>query len=178
MKLFKSILAGLVLGAATFPTLISPAAASGDLVMLKTRAGYSLNSHGSTGNVSAIPKPNYDPAVSDEIFRLFDLNGGSLRSGDKVYLKTRAGYFFNSRGSTGNVSAIPHINMDPNVSDEILTIYKVNGSGTIERGDKVYLKTRAGYFFNSHGSTGNVSAIRNANLNPKVSDEIFSIYFR
>jgi len=42
----------------------------------------------------------------------------------------------------------------------------------------VMFETRKGYWFNSEGSTGNVSAIPNANLNPDVSDEIFRIHFK
>jgi hypothetical protein len=45
----------------------------------------------------------------------------------------------------------------------------------LEIGDSVILSTRTNYIFNSHASTGPVSAIPVANFDPVVSDEIFSL---
>jgi hypothetical protein len=150
------------------------------LVMFKTRAGYYVNSYDSRGALKAIPEANFDPNVSDEIFRLKDLNGGSLKNGDLIMLKTRAGYYVNSYDSRGALKAIPEANFDPNVSDEIFRLKKIDGSSgsTIRNGDKILIQTRRGYFFNCVGSIGKCQAIENANYDPKVSDEIFTIRFR
>ena len=181
MKLFKNLFIGLVLGTATLPTLISPAVASGDLAVFTTRKDYYINAYDSTGNVRAQRRGNTTNVnASDEIFRLLDLNGGSLKSGDKLCIKTRKGYYINAYDSTGNVRAQRTGNCsDVNASDEIFTIYKVDGSGRIRSGDKVYLKTRKGYYINAYDSTGDVRAQRTGNTtNVNASDEIFTIYFR
>ncbi len=96
-----------------------------------------------------------------------------------VVFKTRKGYYINAYDSTGNVRAQATGNCsNVNVSDEIFTIYKVNGSGRIRNGDKVYLRTRKGYYINAYDSTGNVRAQKTGNIyDINASDEIFTIYF-
>jgi hypothetical protein len=49
------------------------------LISLRTRFGTYCNAYDSTGSVSAGRlQAHPDPAASDEIFRLIDLNGGAL----------------------------------------------------------------------------------------------------
>ncbi|CAN1209175.1 hypothetical protein TUMEXPCC7403_03065 [Tumidithrix helvetica PCC 7403] len=153
------------------------------LITLETRRGFFFNCHDSVGSVQAIPNANSDPAVSDEIFSIVKLDDGSnnqdksINSEDKVLLRSRRGFFLNCHDSVGNVQAIPNANLDPAVSDEIFTIVK-NGGGRINSGDKILFRTRRGFFFNCHDSVGSVQAIQNANFDPAVSDEIFTIVFR
>ncbi|MDJ0717186.1 MAG: hypothetical protein QNJ54_23710 [Prochloraceae cyanobacterium] len=174
-SLFKSsLVACLFLGA----TALSANASS---FFLKTRSGYYLNAYDSIGNVTAIPKGNtIRLEASDEIFRLVDLNGGVLKDGDRICIKTRRGYYLNAYDSTGNVTAIPRGNCsDINRSDEIFRIVKVNGSGTISSGDRICIKTRRGYYLNAYDSKGNVTAIPRGNCSDiNRSDEIFRIYFK
>jgi|GEM_PF-6248346 len=162
------------------PEVIVKRGEASNLVFFKTRREHFINAHDSAGNVSAQPTGNtVDVDVSDEIFRLIDINGGSLNNGDQICLKTRREHFINAHDSAGNVSAQPTGNCtDINVSDEAFTIYKVNGSGTINSGDKVYLKTRRDHFVNAYDSIGNVSAQPTGNTTDvNLSDEIFTIHY-
>ena len=77
-------------------------------------------------------------------------------------------------GSIGRVSAIASHNSDPRYSDEIFTIRKAFGDGPIYAGDKIIIVTRTGYYFNSAGSVGPVSAVRTYSPYLTASDEIFT----
>ncbi|OYQ67175.1 hypothetical protein B9G53_02140 [Pseudanabaena sp. SR411] len=153
------------------------------LITLETRRGFFFNCHNSVGSVQAIANANFDPAVSDEIFSIVKLGDGSnnqdksINSEDKVLLRSRRGFFFNCHDSVGSVQGIANANFDPAVSDEIFTIVK-NGGGIINSGDKILFRSRRGFFFNCHDSVGSVQGIANANFDPAVSDEIFTIVFR
>lgn len=149
-------------------------------MIFQTRIGYYLNCYDSKGKCQAQPTYSDNPSVSDEIFRLVDLNGGSLVHGDKIMLKTRAGYYINSYDSAGSIQAQPTYSDNPSLSDEIFRVFKMSGSSAgneIKNGDKIMIKTRRNYAFNCEGSVGKCQAIKNANDNYRVSDEIFTINF-
>lgn len=149
-------------------------------VIFQTRKNYYINCYDSKGACQAQPTFSNDPAVSDEIFSLVDLNGGALMNGDKIMLKMRTGYYVNSYDSGGSIQAQPTYSDDPAVSDEIFSIYKVSGSSggnQIKAGDKIMIKTRRNYAFNCYDSQGACKAIPNSNNDYRVSDEVFTIKF-
>ncbi|MEY3555341.1 MAG: hypothetical protein EWV75_07450 [Microcystis wesenbergii Mw_QC_S_20081001_S30D] len=149
-------------------------------VIFSTRSGYYLNCYDSKGVCQAQPTYSNNPAISDEIFTLIDLNGRYLMNGDKIMLKMRTGYYINSYDSAGVIQAQPTYSDDPNVSDEIFTVYKVRGSSggnQIKSGDKIMIKTRRNYAFNCYDSRGTCKAIPTFSDDYRISDEVFTIRF-
>lgn len=104
--------------------------------------------------------------------------GTVLQTGDFIAFETRLGRYFSSQASIGAVSAVPLANLDPQASDAVFTIQEVGGDGIIQSGDRIAIRTRQGYYLNSHASVGAVSAVPHANLDPQVSDEVFTIIKR
>lgn len=157
-----------------------PEPPSNPQVIIQTRRLYSLNCFDSVGKVSAVDHAHPDPGISDEIFTFSKYDGsvGPIGHGDRIVIKTRRGYYFNSYDSAGPVSGVPGFSADPNASDEIFTIARVNGQpGALRSGDAVYFITRRGYYLNAFDSIGDVKAINGYSDNPAISDEIFRLQF-
>ena len=178
MKKFTLLISiNLLLGLISIPIV---AASQTTRVIFSTRSGYYLNCYDSQGACQAKPTYSNNPAISDEIFTLVDLNGGYLMNGDKIMLKMRTGYYVNSYDSAGVIQAQPTYSDDPNVSDEIFTVYKVRGSSggnKIKSGDKIMIKTRRNYAFNCYDSRGACKAIPTFSDDYRISDEVFTIRF-
>jgi hypothetical protein len=98
----------------------------------------------------------------------------------RVIFSTRSGYYLNCYDSKGVCQAQPTYSDDPNVSDEIFTVYKVRGSSggnQIKSGDKIMIKTRRNYAFNCYDSRGTCKAIPTFSDDYRISDEVFTIRF-
>lgn len=88
---------------------------------------------------------NADPTAfaANERFVLIDVNGGSLVSGDSVYLQSRSGKFLSAVSGGGtNLTA----NQTGTGTFETFTILKQNGTGTIVNGDSVAFRSSGGYY--------------------------------
>ena len=106
----------------------------------------------------------------------FCAKDSDIRSYDKILIKTRAGYYFNSAHGKGQVCVQSWANKNPAISDEVMTIAKISGNGPITSGEKIYIKTRVNWFFNSPYGTQCLKTKSTAHPTPSVSDEIFSIH--
>jgi len=95
-----------------------------------------------------------------ETFRLVDLNGGSLTSGDVVNLASDQGTYVVAENGGGGTLSVNR----PNAGTwEEITVLKVNGSGAINSGDVVVLRTKNGQFIVAEdGGGGRVNANRTA----------------
>ncbi|CAH1190797.1 MULTISPECIES: hypothetical protein [unclassified Paenibacillus] len=148
-----------------------------DGLLFKTRAGYFLNTDNGTGPVVKMQKEaNRNPGVSDEIWFIERLDGaGSIQPGEPILIKSRAGYFLNTDHGIGPVVKMQkEANRDPGVSDEIWFIERLDGAGSIQPGEPILIKSRAGYFLNTDHGTGPVVKMqKEANRDPGVSDEIW-----
>ena len=95
-----------------------------------------------------------------EKFNLIDSNGGTLESGDTVYLQVYKGQYFAAESGGGNyvkatVWAIG--------SWETFRMWKQNGSGTINSGDTIALQANSGHYVVAEGNGGGeVNANRTA----------------
>jgi hypothetical protein len=95
-----------------------------------------------------------------ETFRLIDLNGGSLTSGDVVNLASDQGTYVTAEDGGGGTLNVNRPNAGP---WEEITILKANGSGEIHSGDIVVLRTKNGQFIVAEdGGGGRVNANRTA----------------
>ena len=145
-------------------------------VFIKTRtkmcltAPYGSNCLKVHGNCS--PWPN-----SDELFRVVKPGGsGPLQHGDAVFIKTYAGLCLTSAHGKGCVCPNKSKNCSPwHDSDELFTVVRKAGAGWLRSGDKVFFKTREGYFFNSPYSTQPVCTKSTAHPVWGVSDELFEV---
>jgi len=95
-----------------------------------------------------------------ETFRLIDLNGGSLTSGDVVNLASDQGTYVTAEDGGGGTLSVNRPNAGP---WEEITVLKVNGNGAINSGDVVVLRTKNGQFIVAEdGGGGRVNANRTA----------------
>ncbi|MFT3776438.1 MAG: glycoside hydrolase family 16 protein [Minicystis sp.] len=96
-----------------------------------------------------------------ETFTLIDKNGGSLVSGDEVFIKTGGGQYFQALdggGSTLNAASYNQLGW------ETFRIVKVNGSGVIHSGDVIGLQavTKGTWVSAQNGGGGPVFAYGSA----------------
>ena len=155
---------------------VRPDISSGNSVGFKSRRrGYYFNMWDARGNVEGttnhITTPN-----SDSVFVIEKVGGaGRLYSGDAIAIKARrTGYYFNMWDSRGNLEGTTNHITTPN-SDSVFVIEKVHGSGAINNGDAVAIKSRRlGYYFNMFDATGNVEGTTN-HITPPNSDSVFII---
>lgn len=106
---------------------------NGDRIAIRTRSGRYFNAYDSRGNVSAHAlRAHPDPVYSDELFTIVDLNGGKVKNGDKINIRTRSGLYFNSPDGKGNVRAhAPHGGRDETFTLNI--IKSVTPEATVNR---------------------------------------------
>lgn len=103
--------------------------------------------NGGDGAVNAAPAaigPN-------ERFVIVDVNGGSLASGDQVYLQTRSGKYLTAVNGGGSTLAA---NQPGPGTFETFTILEQNGTGTIVNGDSVAFRSSAGYYIVAEATGG------------------------
>jgi chitinase len=137
--LVTSFTAAAVPAGATTRTLTLQTAVAGDFVSAANGGG---------GNVTA------DRAAAQgwETFTLYDLNGGTLQSGDLVNLGTEAGFFFCAENGGGGV--LDATRTDP-ASWETFRVTKIGGTGTaINDGDQISLQTEVMGLFVSAANGG------------------------
>ena len=125
------------------------------------------------GNGGGVVNANRDAAGSWETFTLTGLNGGSLRDGDPVTLRTGTGAYLQAEGGGGGrflaVGAGPG-------SWEILTIVKIGApGGLIASGDRVGLRAANGHYVVAEGGGGDVVNADRTALGPW---ETFTIVIR
>ncbi len=130
----------------------------GSNVSFKTAAKglYVVAENGGSGIINA----NRSAVGPWETFRLIDLNGGSLTSGDVVNLASDKGTYVVAENGGGGTLNVDRPNAGP---WEEITILKANGSGKIHSGDIVLLRTKNGQFIVAEdGGGGRVNANRTA----------------
>jgi len=137
--------------------VIAPGATTRTLT-LKTAVGAQFVSaeNGGGGDVNA----NRAVAQGWETFTLYDLNGGTLQSGDLVNIATADGHFFCAENGGGGV--LDATRTDP-ASWETFRVAKIGGTGTaINDGDQISLQTQVlGQFVSAvNGGGGGVTADR------------------
>ncbi|HYV46525.1 MAG TPA: LysM peptidoglycan-binding domain-containing protein [Myxococcaceae bacterium] len=97
---------------------------------------------------------------SNEGFEMTDLNGGDLRSGDFINLKTNLGQYVVAEYGGGN-----EVNANRQVAAqwERLQIVEIGGDGIIQDGDRVAFQTYDGqhYLIAENGGGANVTATSN-----------------
>jgi len=125
-------------------------------ITLKTAIGGKFVSaeNGGGGDLNA----NRDAASTWETFTLFDLNGGTLQSGDLVSLGTLNSHFWCAENGGGGV--LNATRTDPQ-DWEAFRVVKIGGSGTaINDGDQIALQTKVSGLFVSaiNGGGGGVTA--------------------
>ena len=86
---------------------------------------------------------NADRAAAStwETFTLYDLNGGSLQSGDLVSLQSLDGHFVCAEGGGGAGSVVNATRVTP-LDWETFRVVKLNGSGAVGDGDQIALQTK------------------------------------
>jgi hypothetical protein len=107
-----------------------------------------------------------------------DKTGSSLsavQNSDAILLRTRNNHYLNTDNGVGPaVKMSPAANHDPSVSDEIWWVERLAGSGTVQNGDAILLRTRNNHYLNTDNGVGPaVKMSPAANHDPSVSDEIW-----
>jgi hypothetical protein len=102
-------------------------------------------------------------------------SSSTFQNGDAILLRTRANHFLNTDNGVGpTVKLSPAANRDPSVSDEVWWVERIAGSGPVQNGDAILLRTRASRFLNTDNGVGPVVKLSPAaNRDPSVSDEIW-----
>ena len=91
------------------------------------------------------------------LLALNDLNGGTLRSGDRVTLQAHTGFYLSAEGGGGG----PVRALGAEVrEDEVFHVWKVGGGGTIRNGDAVAFQSRSGRYLVAEPGTLKVTATR------------------
>jgi ElaB/YqjD/DUF883 family membrane-anchored ribosome-binding protein len=138
-------------------------------VSFRTHTGQYLVAEGGGGGVVNANRAAPGPW---ETFRLTDLNGGTLQSGDDIHLATHNGMFVVAEGGGGGV-----VNANrPRASHwERFTLRKVRGSSghIIRSGDTIALLARNGQYVVAEGGGGGVV---NANRPARGPWEEFTIH--
>jgi beta-glucanase (GH16 family) len=126
-------------------------------ITLRTAVGgkFVVAENGGGGDLNA----NRDAASTWETFTLFDLNGGSLQSGDLVSLGTLNGHFVCAEnGGGGAVNATRTDALDW----ETFRVVKLTGSGAaVNDGDQIALQTKVSGLFVSAQNGGGAGVIAN-----------------
>jgi predicted chitinase len=117
-------------------------------VSFRTQVGYFVgasNDGGSTVIATATV------AQAWETFSLIDINGGSLASGDSVYIKAGNGQYFQALNGGGS-----SLNAGSNNTQawETFKVVKQNGSGTLKTGDVVGLQANSGSWVSAENGGG------------------------
>jgi hypothetical protein len=90
-------------------------------------------------------------------FAIHDLNGEPLRNGDPVTLQAHNGFYLTAEDGGGGAVFARSYQGGP---DEIFHVWKVGGSGTIQRSDDVALQSRSGQYLTAEPASGAVTATR------------------
>lgn len=147
------------------------------IVFLRHRKGTFINTaHGTGPSVQMIGEANYNPSISDEAWIVERSEGrGPLMHGDGVFLLTRSQYYLNTDHGVGpKVKVRPDANRDTHISDEVWIIERPSGSGPVNYGDAVFIKTRKNYYLNSDGKVdSSVFVLPEPNTVICHSDEIW-----
>ncbi|WP_144466379.1 hypothetical protein [Bacillus sp. FDAARGOS_235] len=130
-----------------------------DIVFFRHRKGTFINTdHGTGPSVKMNYEANYDTHISDEGWRIERAEGsGPLMHGDEIFLRTWSKYYLNThRKETGNgweqvVEVLSEANFNPDESNELWIIEKALGSGPVNYGDAVFIKSRINYYLTSDG---------------------------
>lgn len=125
------------------------------------------------GNGGGAINANRNAAGAWETFRMVDLNGGQLISGDKVGFSTSSGYYFRAEGGGGST-------MDGTAQSlgawETFFIESVNGQPTINNGNQISIRTwNGGNFVVAESGGGDVVA---ANRTAVGGWEMFTLRIR
>ena len=91
-----------------------------------------------------------------------------------IALKTRKHRYLTCRDGCGALYASGVAGPEKLRADETFYLVKV-GEGELRDGDHVAIRTSSGYWLNCHNSQGRVTAVKDAILDPSVSDEVFQI---
>ena len=139
-------------------------------ITLQSINGYYVTAEGGGGgDVNA----NRTAAYAWESFELIDLNGGSLESGDTVYVQTSNFYYFTALDGGG--SSLKAYAYYPGYN-ETFRIYKMQDvsvvSGTISNGNQVAMQTVDYWWVVAEGGGGGTV---NANRTSPGAWETFSI---
>lgn len=129
---------------------------SGARIALRTTSKglYLVAENGGNGIINA----NRASVGPWEIFRLIDLNGGTLNSGDSINLISDQGAFVVAENGGGNALNANRSSAGP---WEKISIIKLNGTGVINNGDTVALRSSTGHYVVAEdGGGGRVNANR------------------
>ncbi|APR79038.1 Endo-1,4-beta-xylanase A precursor [Minicystis rosea] len=98
-----------------------------------------------------------------EMFSLEDINGGSLESGDSVFIRAGNGQYFQAQNGGGS-----SLNAASNNTQawETFKVVKQSGSGTIHNGDIVGLQTTTGNWVSAQNGGGGTVFAYGAALGP------------
>ena len=115
------------------------------------------------GDVNA----NRDAVGAWETFDLWDINGGSLESGDQVYIWAGGFYCFGAvdgGGSWLNASYGSNCTSTPTATR--LTIIKIGGGGVLSDFDQIALQTFNGHYVVAEGGGGSYVAANRTAIGP------------
>ncbi|MED3476511.1 hypothetical protein P4520_17470 [Bacillus thuringiensis] len=155
-----------------------------DIIFFRHRKGTFINTdHGTGPIVKMIGGANYNPSISDEGWRIERVEGsGPLMHGDAIFLRTRSEYYLNThRKKIDNeweqvVEVLSEANFDPNESNELWIIEKASGSGPVNYGDAVFIKSRINYYLTSDGKVKHpVTVLLEPDTTICHSDEIWFV---
>ena len=110
-------------------------------------------------------------AGTNETFSMVDENGGSLMSGDTVYMQVRGGQYVSAHNGGGGDVYAPYFTP---VTWERFVIEKTAGTGRIYSGNTVALRTWNGYYISAMNEGGGaVTALYRG----VVTWEVFTVTF-
>ncbi|MDQ3280284.1 MAG: hypothetical protein M3Q69_02615 [Acidobacteriota bacterium] len=110
-------------------------------------------------------------ASTHETFSMVDVNGGTLTSGDTVYLQVLNGQYISATNGGGSTVIAQHFTP---LTWEAFTIQKMNGSGQIYSGDTVALQVLNGQYISAVNGGGSDTV---AMYSPASTWETFTINF-
>jgi len=122
------------------------------------------------GNGNNIVNANRDVASTWETFYIWDLNGGSLQSGDPINIVTSDGWYFSAvdeGGSTLNTY------VQQALTWEEFSIVRLSGAGEVHDGDLIAIQTRNGHYLVAESGGGDIV---NANRTAIGLWETFTIF--
>jgi photosystem II stability/assembly factor-like uncharacterized protein len=154
------------------------AGAATRVVSLRTSSGNYVSA-ADCGDTAVVGGPQN--AAACETFTLFDVNGGSLMDGDRIYLRSAGGNFV--AAENGGASACGEcdgaLNADRVVAGpwETFTVRRAAGDGPIAEGDPVYLLSVNGDYVSAERGGLNTGALR-ANARKAAEWETFKFELR
>ena len=116
---------------------------------------------------------NAEPTTigNNERFSMVDVNGGTLMSGDYVYLMVANGKYVSATNGGGSTVVAQ---FDTPLTWERFTIQKMNGTGQIFTGDKVALQVLNGQYISAVNGGGSSTT---AQYSPASTWETFTLNF-